>query len=357
MTVTPSWAWISPAIQDPISQATLGGGIVPLETFTTNFAFVDANGDGLIYDRLGNRVPDIGEGVTVNGDFHVIDQLTTWQSNVQLKDGTSLTETLHVFRLDDGRIIYRFADGALSRLANAGVQNRNDLEEVQLVTVLSGAPEGFDTLSVNNHDGIFCFGRGTFLDTVHGQIPVEDLRVGSLVRTRDRGFQPIRWVGSVEVSTLADAPQFRPVRIRPNALGKTRLTSDLLVSPQHRVLVRSRIAQRMFGTDEILVAAKQLLEVEGIEIAHDLRSIEYFHILFDNHEVVFSNGAETESMHTGPEALRAVGPSARAEIFTLFPELSYQGFFRNPARPLQKGHQVRRLVNRHVRNAMDLWSS
>lgn len=68
---------------------------------------------------------------------------------------------------------------------------------------------------------------------------------------------------------------------------------DLLVSPQHRVLVRSAIAQRMFGSSEVLVAAKQLLQLPGISLAEDVAGVSYVHLLFDRHEIVVSNGAET----------------------------------------------------------------
>lgn len=76
----------------------------------------------------------------------------------------------------------------------------------------------------------------------------------------------------------------------------------------------------MFGSSEVLVAAKQLLQIEGFEQT-DTSEVEYFHLLFDEHEIVRSNGAETESLYTGPQALRAVGEAARDEIPTLLPQL------------------------------------
>ena len=93
------------------------------------------------------------------------------------------------------------------------------------------------------------------------------LAEGDLVRTLDHGLQPVRWVGARRLSAaeLAAAEKLRPIRIRAGALGPGTPRADLLVSPQHRVLVRSRIAQRMFGTDEVLVAAKQLLQIDGID--------------------------------------------------------------------------------------------
>ena len=73
------------------------------------------------------------------------------------------------------------------------------------------------------------------------------------------------------------------------------MPSTYITSPQHRVLVRLRIAQKIFGTDEVLAAAKQLCQLDGIDIALDIGAVTYVHFLFDAHQVVFSNGAETES--------------------------------------------------------------
>ena len=100
------------------------------------------------------------------------------------------------------------------------------------------------------------------------------------------------------------------------------------------MLVRSGIARTLFGADEVLVAAKQLLPVEGIDIAEDLDEITYVHFLFDDHQVVWSNGAETESLHPGRTALDMAGEAAREEILALFPELRDGSFARPSARTL-----------------------
>lgn len=210
------------------------------------------------------------------------------------------------------------------------------------------------TLSIrsNDIDGVPCFAQGTVLETSRGLMPVEHLRVGDLVATRDNGFQPVRWIGERHLGMLAllAQPQLRPIRIAAGALGENTPVSDLVVSPQHRILVRSKIAQRLFGAAEVLVAAKHLLALKGIEIAEDMAEVRYFHILFDRHEVVFSNGAETESLYTGAEALKALGEGARAEIFTLFPELEERSNSREGARLLLSGRQGRNLAARHLQN-------
>lgn len=205
---------------------------------------------------------------------------------------------------------------------------------------------------------IICFARGTLIGVPGGVARIEDLVAGDLVVTKDNGIQPIRWIGSTRLShdMLAAAPRLRPVRVRAGALGQGLPATELVVSPQHRLLVVSKIAQRMFGTTEILVAAKQLLEIDGVEIADDMAEVEYFHMLFDQHEIVVSNGALTESLYTGPVALQSVGRAGLDEILTLFPEL------RNPqdmpplARPCPSASQAKRLINRHLSNGRALVS-
>lgn len=212
------------------------------------------------------------------------------------------------------------------------------------------------TLVLGNDDVLPCFAAGTLILTARGEVPVEALCAGDMVVTRDHGARPIRWAGSRRVTAagLARNPRLRPIRIRAGALGAGAPSCDLLVSPQHRILVRSRIAQRMFGTDEVLVAAKQLLSLEGIDIAEDVAGVTYVHILFDRHEVVISNGAQTESLYTGPEALKAVGPAAQEEILTLFPELRQGGHVTEPARVLASGRTGRRLATRHAQQGRPL---
>ncbi|MFC3568716.1 Hint domain-containing protein [Paracoccus simplex] len=211
------------------------------------------------------------------------------------------------------------------------------------------------------HDGIFtdrhcfpCFARGTLIETEHGIIPVEELAPGIRVVTRDHGLQPVRWIGSrlLGSRSLAVSPNLRPIRISAGALGRGLPHRDLMVSPQHRILARSKIARKMFGADEVLVAAKQLLQIPGIDIAEDVEAVEYFHVLFDRHEIVLSEGAETESLYTGAEALKSVGRAAREEIFAIFPELRDRAEEDLPAgaRILASGRMGRKLAVRHAQH-------
>ena len=201
-----------------------------------------------------------------------------------------------------------------------------------------------------------CFTRGTMIRTPTGDVPVEALACGDLVETADHGPQPVALVVSVVLNAakLACQPALRPIRIRAGALGAGRPQQDLLVSPQHRMLVRSRIAMRMFGTPEILVAAKQLLSIDGIEVDETVQEVEYFHILFDRHEVIVANGAEAESLYTGPEGLKGVGKAALHEIYALFPGLMAGGDPAAPARVLVPGRLGRQLARRHAGHRQQL---
>lgn len=218
----------------------------------------------------------------------------------------------------------------------------------------NGAAVSADDLAAGNSN-VVCFAADVLIDTQDGPVAAGDLQVGQMVVTRDDGLQPLRWIGTRKLTArdLDAAPKLRPIRIRKGALGGGTPTADLVVSPQHRILVRSTIAQRMFGAAEVLVAAKQLCEIEGIDIAHDVLEVTYVHFLFDAHQIVVSNGAETESLYTGTQALGAVGEAAREEIFAIFPDLRQEAE-RPAARVLCSGKMARKLAERHARNGRQL---
>ncbi|WP_415639298.1 Hint domain-containing protein, partial [Paracoccus nototheniae] len=201
--------------------------------------------------------------------------------------------------------------------------------------------------------GVTCFASGTLIDTATGPRPIESLAVGDLVMTLDHGDRPLRWIGRSAVYLIA-RPHLAPVRIPAGALGGGLPLRALIVSPQHRVLVRSPIALRMAGAAEVLVAACKLVGTAGIHVALDLTQVDYWHLLFDAHQVIRSEGALTESLFTGPEALRAVPPQALAEILDLFPLLADPGHVALHARPVVQGHRARTLAARHQQHGRPL---
>jgi hypothetical protein len=166
-----------------------------------------------------------------------------------------------------------------------------------------------------------------------------------MVMTRDHGPQPIRWVGSSSVIAMG---KLAPVRIAKGALGNDLPQRDLFVSRQHRILLQSRIAQRMFGSFEILVPAIKLTQLPGIEAIPSPRSVRYFHLLLDRHEIIKAEGTQSETLLTGPEAKTAMGDLAVAELELLFPGLIEQ--YLSPARPICQNARLTAFFGRHLKN-------
>lgn len=313
--------------------------------------------DWSIQTDHGDDILHIGDGVSIAGSVE------TWSGEDTVIVGGSYTVggTVYMNTFDDVLTFQRTPEingRALYQDLMAQGWVRGDGYREYVFPEYKWLDEfSFDGVNYHNMEkiiGPICFGAGAMITTATGPVPVETLVPGVLVQTRDSGLRPIRWIGRRHVSRaeLNAAPDLGPIRMRRGALGRDLPARDLLVSPQHRILVRSAIALRMFGTDEVLVAAKHLLAIDGVDPAPCPAGVDYYHLLFDDHQVIFSNGAATESLYTGPQALQSVGAAARAEIFALFPALRDRA--RSHATPgarlLVSGRQARQLARRHIRN-------
>lgn len=193
-----------------------------------------------------------------------------------------------------------------------------------------------------------CFTPGTLIATPQGERRVEDLQVGDRVITRDNGIQAIRWIGQRTLSgaELARSPKFQPILIRAGALGQGLPERDMLVSPNHRVLMCNERTSLYFDDSEVLVAAKHLTGMEGIDQV-EVDEVTYVHFMFDRHEVVLSDGAWTESFQPGEWTLDGMEQEQRQELFELFPELQErEGVEAFPAaRRTLKKHEARLLIH------------
>jgi Ca2+-binding RTX toxin-like protein len=185
---------------------------------------------------------------------------------------------------------------------------------------------------------IVCFTRGTMIVTDKGEKAIEDLVSGDKVLTKDNGLQELRWIGS---RTVPAKDSFAPIMIKAGAMANDR---DLLVSPQHRMVVEGWKSELLFGEREVLAAAKHLVNGDTI-FAQEGGMVEYFHMLFDTHEIVFANGAASESFHPGEVGISALTNDAREEIFALFPELRENSDAYGPAaRTSLKAHEAKVLA-------------
>lgn len=186
---------------------------------------------------------------------------------------------------------------------------------------------------------VICFAAGTRILTPQGERLIEDLQVGDMVITADNGLQPIRWIGTRSVSALGD---LAPVKIRKGTFNNTR---DLLVSPQHRMLLSGYKAELLFGEPEVLAPAIHLLDDHAV--TRQVRDeVTYIHLLFDQHELVFAEGTPSESFHPGHVGMNAILDPAREELFRIFPELRTNvGAYGPTSRLCLKKHETKALMN------------
>lgn len=195
---------------------------------------------------------------------------------------------------------------------------------------------------------VVCFTRGTLIMTADGERAIESLRIGDRVLTRDNGFQRVRWIGQRRLSAaeLAANPQLRPIRIAAGALGNQQPSRDLMLSPQHRLLIQGAATELLTCMPEALVAACHLLGLPGVSVVDGPDGVEYWHLMCDNHEVLWSNGAQTESLFAGAQALRSIDPAARAELLAIFPDMALWPEKVHPhlARPQLRAHEARAMV-------------
>ncbi len=182
-------------------------------------------------------------------------------------------------------------------------------------------------------ENIICFVAGAKIATPYGARAVETLAPGDLVVTRDHGLQPLRWIGQ---RTVSGRGRFAPVRFAAGALSAG--SEALTVSPQHRVLFTGYRSELLFGESEVLVPALHLIDGDRI-CRMPSAEVTYFHLLFDEHEIIFAEGAASESFHPGEQGLDALHDASREELFSIFPELR--------AMPRSYGRAARRSLRKH----------
>jgi len=171
--------------------------------------------------------------------------------------------------------------------------------------------------------GVVCFTAGSHIKTENGDIPIEALQAGDLVLTKDHSLQPLRWIGHRIVSPAEQIaiPNFRPVIIQKSAIADNVPCRNMRVSQQHRILIESHQAEALFGRAAVLCAAVSLDNDHSITIQKAPKRVEYIHLLFDQHEIVFVDRLASESFHPCPSGINKLSAKAQREIYALFPEL------------------------------------
>ncbi|MFN3663539.1 Hint domain-containing protein [Yoonia sp.] len=284
-----------------------------------------------------------------NGADQVFDAGANYTATLTYTDGTTASISAVVFQDTAGRTYLGPPQAAGADLAALTAK------PIRSITLNSVAQNGFvglvgDRPDFFTQDNILtCYVTGTAILTPTGEEPIETLAPGDLVITKDHGPRPIRWIGK---STVKAMGKLAPVRIAAGALGPNLPARDLLVSRQHRMLVASAICKRMFGADEILIPAIKLIALPGVDIVESSTDVTYVHLMTDTHDVIFAEGAPSETLLTGAMAIEALGPDHMEEIAAIFPDLADSEPV--PARLIARGKKVDQMIARHQKNGVTL---
>lgn len=232
----------------------------------------------------------------------------------------------------------------------------SDIPVVGVVYTTNNKNQGANNENPADIPQIPCFTSGTLILTKGGPVPVEKLSKGDLVTTLDHGDRPIQWIGRRRFGRheLEQNPKLFPIRILQGALGDGTPTRDLLVSRQHRMLVRSPICERIFNEREVLIPAIRLTTLPGIYEDKSVDEVEYVHFLLPQHGIVFAEHAPTESLLTGAGAMACLPPDALEEVHTIFPHTRLPGALTHPARMIPSAKQQKTLIARHAKNTKPL---
>lgn len=251
---------------------------------TQNFVVDDVDGDGNI--QIGVDTIN-GQGINTIYSGDVV-TLTI--------GGVTQSVTGSTFYLDDGTRVFTPTDGTIL----SGTIYFGGITDV-------GPSDPDDQVPVDGSGGFQpCYTAGTMIETTAGPVPVEDLRPGQMVLTRDAGPQPVVLLATSRVSAQANDA---PVRFETGILGND---APLLVSAQHRMLLQGPGAELLFGNAEVFAHAHHLVDGDQVTRAPQPEII-YYHLLLPKHHVIKANGCWSESFYPGDTILDAQ-PRLRAQV-------------------------------------------
>ncbi|WP_298260008.1 Hint domain-containing protein [uncultured Litoreibacter sp.] len=293
---------------------------VPIGTDVSSYTVVIYQSDGTVVSTFSLGTLQ----TTIDGqDVYVIDNNTPGfdamsdSGEIWADDGIALVD-------DTGTVLQFVSHWGNTVTATEGAAAGMTSTEVGTASGVGESLQSDDggssyyTQSTPNSGTIPCYALGTMIDTSDGPRAVETLQPGDLVVTLDHGPQPIRWTRSGEQPLEYAETDAKPVLIKAGALGRGWPTQDLIVSPQHRILVGGAgQLQRVFAS-EAFASAKSLIAVPGIRHMKGKKEINWIHFACDRHEVVTANGCLSESLLLGPMVVNGLSSAERQALTELF---------------------------------------
>ena len=137
----------------------------------------------------------------------------------------------------------------------------------------------------HKHHHHICFMPNTNVRTPAGEVAVKDLKIGDLVQTYDGRSVPVRWIGRQTVASRFSDELHLPIRVKVAALGNNVPCRDLLVSPDHALLV-----------GDVLIHAGAL--VNGTSIVREQNvpvRFTYYHVEVDDHSLIVAENTPAET--------------------------------------------------------------
>ncbi|MDU9006196.1 Hint domain-containing protein [Sedimentitalea todarodis] len=302
----------------------------------------DQDDDGAIFDDDDpGATSDFISYDTGSGPTSVsVDSSSLYNAVITLGDGSTSSIQVIVVQAANGDV---FLVDFNTELDNLNVQS------IELTSHDSSNYAGYSTSRSVENSAVVCFAAGTQITTPEGEVAVEDLRPGMLVTTMDHGAQPILWIN--RTNHLKPGKQ-ASITLEPGCLGPRTPARRLRVSPQHRILLRSAIVERMCDTAEVLVAAKHLLPLDGITQSLGFLPVQYHHFACARHEVVVANGAEVETFFTGTQAMKTISDIDLRQMRRQIAKAQFESL-REPARPFLVGKRLKQMIARHQKNRRD----
>lgn len=205
---------------------------------------------------------------------------------------------------------------------------------------------GSGPATITNHGGVLelatCFLPGTLIATPSGDRPIEDLAIGDMVNVVEHGgvvARAVVWAGGGSVDTAEHGHRSHayPVRIRANAIGPDLPRRDLMVTPEHSILL-----------DGGLVPVRMLVNDASIVVDRSKSAYEFFHVELERHGVLLAEGIETESyldsgnrsLFDGLEVVTRTGHQELAAPLTTDPRIVEPIWRRLRERAMDLGYSV-----------------
>ncbi|MBU2981927.1 Hint domain-containing protein [Lentibacter algarum] len=260
---------------------------------------IEISDDDAAFDEIDGTQQTLTSAVTVDGTSYAA--------------GTFVSAAYDIINTTTGHMLtgFHFGGDGYQQGAIDGMASTTMLVPGQTYT--------FDTERTSHNqntpytDYVACFTKGTLVDTPDGPVPIEALREGDLINTYETGPQPLIWVGHRRVDAEG---KFAPIRFEAGAIDNE---SSLEVSPEHRMLVRGGDVQLLFGENEVLMPAKAL--VNGRDVTQRSGGeVTYFHLLFEDHQVVFTHGALSESLLLSEASSAGFSCAASREALSILGE-------------------------------------